>query len=69
LSHLVNCHFKISGKKRDDGFWVIEVKNLSHNHEPSKDTSRHPSLDEMNYYNAYTSIDLNKYPDVWLEFM
>jgi hypothetical protein len=56
--------FKISGKKRDDGSWVIEVKNLSHKHEPSNDTSGHPSLDEMIYYNTYTSIDLNTYQDV-----
>ncbi|XP_021624564.1 methylmalonate-semialdehyde dehydrogenase [acylating], mitochondrial isoform X2 [Manihot esculenta] len=41
-SRLTNCPFEVVGKK-DDGLWVLTVKNETHNHEPLKDISEHPS--------------------------
>ncbi|KAL7206112.1 hypothetical protein ACSBR2_018923 [Camellia fascicularis] len=41
-SRLTNCPFECVGKK-DDGLWVLTIKNGSHNHEPLKDISEHPS--------------------------
>lgn len=41
-SRLTNCPFELVGKK-EDGLWVLTVKNGSHNHEPMKDISEHPS--------------------------
>ncbi|XP_052192364.1 methylmalonate-semialdehyde dehydrogenase [acylating], mitochondrial-like isoform X2 [Diospyros lotus] len=41
-SRLTNCPFECVGKK-DDGLWVLNVKNGSHNHEPLRDISEHPS--------------------------
>ncbi|KAJ9538042.1 hypothetical protein OSB04_030775 [Centaurea solstitialis] len=41
-SRLTNCPFELVGKK-DDGFWVLTVKNGSHNHEPLSDITQHPS--------------------------
>ncbi|KAL4561205.1 hypothetical protein LXL04_033368 [Taraxacum kok-saghyz] len=43
-SRLINCPFQIVGKKGNDGTWVLKVKNLTHNHEPSTDMSGHPSF-------------------------
>lgn len=41
-SRRTNCPFECVGKK-DDGLWVLSVKNGLHNHEPLKDLSEHPS--------------------------
>ncbi|XP_051142888.1 methylmalonate-semialdehyde dehydrogenase [acylating], mitochondrial-like isoform X2 [Andrographis paniculata] len=41
-SRLTNCPFEVVGKK-EDGLWVLTVKNGSHNHEPLKNISEHPS--------------------------
>lgn len=41
-SRLTNCPFECVGKK-DDGLWVLSIKNGSHNHEPLKDISEHPA--------------------------
>lgn len=41
-SRLTNCPFEAVGKK-DDGLWVLSIKNGTHNHEPLKDISEHPS--------------------------
>ncbi|KAK8529790.1 hypothetical protein V6N12_060559 [Hibiscus sabdariffa] len=41
-SRLTNCPFEVVGKK-DDGLWVLTVKNGTHNHEPLKDIGEHPS--------------------------
>lgn len=41
-SRLTNCPFELMGKK-DDGVWVLTVKNGSHNHEALKDITEHPS--------------------------
>ncbi|XP_060676473.1 methylmalonate-semialdehyde dehydrogenase [acylating], mitochondrial [Ziziphus jujuba] len=41
-SRLTNCPFEAVGKK-DDGLWVLTIKNGTHNHEPLKDISEHPS--------------------------
>jgi len=42
-TRLINCFFEIQSKRQSDGFWVLEVKNSSHNHELSSDMSGHPS--------------------------
>lgn len=41
-SLLTNCPFELVGKK-EDGLWVLTVKNGSHNHEALKDIPEHPS--------------------------
>uniref|UniRef100_A0A5B6YIM1 methylmalonate-semialdehyde dehydrogenase (CoA acylating) n=1 Tax=Davidia involucrata TaxID=16924 RepID=A0A5B6YIM1_DAVIN len=41
-SRLTNCPFECVGKK-EDGLWVLTVKNGSHNHEALRDLSEHPS--------------------------
>lgn len=41
-SRLTNCPFECVGKK-DDGLWILSIKNGSHNHEPLKDISEHPA--------------------------
>lgn len=41
-SRLTNCPFEAVGKK-DDGLWILTIKNGTHNHEPLKDISEHPS--------------------------
>lgn len=41
-SRLTNCPFELMGKK-DDGVWVLTVRNGSHNHEALKDITEHPS--------------------------
>ncbi|KAK4476937.1 hypothetical protein RD792_016106 [Penstemon davidsonii] len=46
-SRLTNCPFELVGKK-EDGLWVLIVKNGSHNHEPMKDISEHPSARRFN---------------------
>lgn len=33
---------KFGGKRKRDGVWKLEIKNLSHNHEASRDMSGHP---------------------------
>ncbi|GLU08070.1 hypothetical protein SLE2022_249990 [Rubroshorea leprosula] len=46
-SRLTNCPFEVVGKK-DDGLWVLSVKNGTHNHEPLKDITEHPSARRFN---------------------
>nr|XP_043625410.1 protein FAR1-RELATED SEQUENCE 5-like [Erigeron canadensis] len=46
-SRLTNCPFQIVGKRGADGFWAFTVKNLTHNHEPSKDMSGHSSFRQL----------------------
>ncbi|KAL3617340.1 Methylmalonate-semialdehyde dehydrogenase [acylating], mitochondrial [Castilleja foliolosa] len=46
-SRLTNCPFELLGKK-EDGLWVLTVKNGTHNHEPMKDLSEHPSARRFN---------------------
>ena len=41
-SRLLNCPFEIVGRRKPEGFWKVEIKNFSHNHEPSRDMSGHP---------------------------
>lgn len=41
-SRLTNCPFEAVGK-HDDRLWKLTVKNGTHNHEPLKDISEHPS--------------------------
>ncbi|KAG5544831.1 hypothetical protein RHGRI_017326 [Rhododendron griersonianum] len=41
-SRLVNCPFQILGKKKVGKPWKVEIKDVSHNHEPSSDMSGHP---------------------------
>ncbi|KZV38039.1 methylmalonate-semialdehyde dehydrogenase [Dorcoceras hygrometricum] len=46
-SRLTNCPFELVGKK-EDGLWVLTVKNGSHNHEPMRNMSEHPSARRFN---------------------
>lgn len=46
-SRLTNCPFEAMGKK-DDGLWILTIKNGTHNHEPLKDISEHPSARRFN---------------------
>ena len=41
-SRLINCPYEIVGRRKPEGFWMVDVKNLTHNHEPSRDMSGHP---------------------------
>ncbi|KAK3016263.1 hypothetical protein RJ639_006094 [Escallonia herrerae] len=41
-SRLTNCPFELLGK-REDGLWVLSIKNGSHNHEALTDITQHPS--------------------------
>lgn len=41
-SRHINCPFELIGKK-EDGVWVLTIKNGSHNHEALKDIKEHPS--------------------------
>ncbi|KAF7140583.1 hypothetical protein RHSIM_Rhsim06G0117200 [Rhododendron simsii] len=41
-SRLVNCPFQMLGKKKVGKPWKVEIKDVSHNHEPSSDMSGHP---------------------------
>ncbi|GAB4853346.1 hypothetical protein Ancab_040601 [Ancistrocladus abbreviatus] len=41
-SRLTNYPFELLGKK-EDGLWVLTIKNGTHNHEPMKDISEHLS--------------------------
>lgn len=41
-SRLTNCPFEVVGKK-EDGLWVLTIKNGEHNHEPIRNISEHPS--------------------------
>ncbi|KAJ9543535.1 hypothetical protein OSB04_023242 [Centaurea solstitialis] len=43
-SRLIECPFRILGKKENDGAWVLKAQNLTHNHEPSMDISGHSSF-------------------------
>ncbi|KAJ4849069.1 hypothetical protein Tsubulata_038297, partial [Turnera subulata] len=57
-SRLINCPFELWGKRNKDGTWRVEIKNLSHNHELSKDLSGHPyvgalSANDMTQKNFY----------------
>ncbi|KAK6945835.1 Aldehyde dehydrogenase domain [Dillenia turbinata] len=41
-SRLTNCPFECVGKK-EDGLWVLKIKNGTHNHEALRDILEHPS--------------------------
>ena len=38
-SRLIDCPFEVWEKRKKDGVWKLDIKNLSHNHEPSTDMS------------------------------
>ncbi|XP_074293185.1 protein FAR-RED IMPAIRED RESPONSE 1-like [Silene latifolia] len=42
-SRLINCPFEVRGKRSNEGLWVLELKNNTHNHDPSECMSGHPS--------------------------
>ncbi|KAF7150704.1 hypothetical protein RHSIM_Rhsim02G0175500 [Rhododendron simsii] len=44
----------------DDGFWVLEVKNGSHNHEPSSDMVGHPSFRRFSKEEIMTIEELTR---------
>ncbi|XP_071696409.1 PKS-NRPS hybrid synthetase cheA-like [Rutidosis leptorrhynchoides] len=41
VTHLIDCPFKIEGRKGWDGMWIFRPKCLNHNHEQSSDISGH----------------------------
>ncbi|XP_068656492.1 uncharacterized protein [Aristolochia californica] len=41
-SRLINCPFKVVGKRNNDGLWILKIENGEHNHEASQDMSIHP---------------------------
>lgn len=41
-SRLTNCPFECVGKK-EDGLWILTIKNGTHNHEALRDITEHPS--------------------------
>ena len=41
-TRLVKCPFEIRGKRLEGGFWILELKNAFHNHDPSTEMSGHP---------------------------
>ncbi|KAK9673230.1 hypothetical protein RND81_12G154800 [Saponaria officinalis] len=42
-TRLINCPFKIQGKRKSDGLWTLDLINISHNHDASENMSGHPS--------------------------
>ncbi|KAG5536356.1 hypothetical protein RHGRI_023956 [Rhododendron griersonianum] len=59
-TRLINCPFEIRCKRLDDGFWVLEVKNGSHNHEPSSDMAGHPSFRRFSKEEIMTIEELTR---------
>ncbi|XP_077231283.1 uncharacterized protein LOC143864261 isoform X2 [Tasmannia lanceolata] len=41
-SRLINCPFKMEGRKKIDGSWMLKIKNGEHNHDALEDMSCHP---------------------------
>ncbi|XP_024177753.1 uncharacterized protein LOC112183616 [Rosa chinensis] len=41
-SRLIDCPFKILGRRTAEGLWKVKISNLLHNHEPSTDMAGHP---------------------------
>lgn len=41
-SRLINCPFKVIGRRNTDGLWTMNIVNGEHNHEASDDMSIHP---------------------------
>lgn len=42
-TRLIGCRMEVIGKEKN-GLWKMYTKDATHNHEPSSDTSAHPSL-------------------------
>ena len=42
-TRLIGCYMEVIGKEKN-GLWEMYTKEATHNHEPSSDTSAHPSL-------------------------
>lgn len=59
-SRLIGCPFKIRGKIQTDGFWVVEMKNSTHNHEPFNDISEHPLSRRLTGDEIVTIEDMTK---------
>lgn len=58
-SRLINCPFRITGRKGKDGLWAFRPKNLTHNHDPSIDTNTFVELlNEL--YSKYQEWPLHK---------
>lgn len=34
ISRLIGCPFEIRGKRREEGFWMVEIREPKHNHGP-----------------------------------
>ncbi|KAG5542566.1 hypothetical protein RHGRI_022185 [Rhododendron griersonianum] len=59
-TRLINCPFEIRCKRLDDRLWVLEVKNGSHNHEPSSDMAGHPSFRRFSKEEIMTIEELTR---------
>ncbi|KAL4589691.1 hypothetical protein LXL04_002599 [Taraxacum kok-saghyz] len=55
-TRLINCPFQIG----HDGAWMIKIKDLSHNHEPSEDISGHPSFRQLPSESVKTVEEMTK---------
>ncbi|KAH7863204.1 hypothetical protein Vadar_014710 [Vaccinium darrowii] len=47
-------------KRQEDGFWLVEEKNNSHNHEPSSDMSGHPSCRRLSQEEITTIEEMTR---------
>ncbi|KAH7844004.1 hypothetical protein Vadar_023309 [Vaccinium darrowii] len=59
-TRLINCPFEIRCKRQEDGFWLVEEKNNSHNHEPSSDMSGHPSCRRLSQEEITTIEEMTR---------
>ena len=60
-TRLIKCPFKIVGKNHGpDGGWIVDIKDLSHNHEPSIDISGHPSFRQLTPESIKTVEEMTK---------
>lgn len=55
---------KFGGKRKRDGVWKLDIKNLSHNHEASRDMPGHPycrrfSSEEVQRIQEMTRADIS----------
>ncbi|KAH7849610.1 hypothetical protein Vadar_020344 [Vaccinium darrowii] len=59
-TRLINCPFEIRCKRQEDGFWLVEEKNNSHNPEPSSDMSGHPSCRRLSQEEITTIEEMTR---------
>ncbi|KAH7849617.1 hypothetical protein Vadar_020442 [Vaccinium darrowii] len=66
-SRLINCPFEIKGKKKVGKRWKVEIKNASHNYEPSSEMSEHPYCRHFSQEEEKEYV-LNYLKNTWLPF-